>query len=258
MRVKFSLLAKVLGYSPAAITLAVKRDSLNKTVDKQIDLDDLKNRAWITKKLISQGCEIPQDFYSIFKATPITENEKSDSKNNGNNEPDTPPVSAQPAPPAPPEHGEDEPGETSQNALGAMSEIELRELQKHVSETARTLGQAKADKAVADASAALTKAANLRRSLIEVNPLARLLFGIVSAQRTQVNNLLPNLAQNMLDEIKNALAEDKPTSEILMMIRELWNKDLSKIYKSIDKELKYRIRKAKKQEITDEDFESAA
>lgn len=258
MKVRLIDLAKVLGYSSAAITLAVKRDKLNKAVGNMIDLDDLKNRAWITKRLIKQGCEIPQDINFLFLATPITENEKSNSKINGNNEPVPPPIRAPEASPAPPQAADVAPESTNENALGAMSEAELRELQRHVSKTQRTLEQARADKAVADASSAQTKAANLRRSLIEVNPLARLLFGIVSAQRTQVNNLLPNLAQNMLDEIKNALAEEKPTSEILMMIRELWNKDLSKIYKAIDKELKYRIRKAKKQEITTEDFESAA
>ena len=90
------------------------------------------------------------------------------------------------------------------------------------------------------------------RELIKINPLARLLFYIVSALRTQIINIMPNLAQVVLDDIKSALINDLPKekkitdAEIRLKMQERWLNEITKIFKNTDSELKNKIRQIKK------------
>lgn len=260
MKVKPSALAIMLGMTPSSITMAVGRDSLNKTVAGLIDTDDLKNRDWITRRLAKQGREIPQDFCALFKATPVTENEKSESNNSSNKTPEPPGQPAAQGGQQPLPQGQQAAPEGVQEGIGdAEVDAEAQaKVDKQISQNALKLDTAKADKAFADARLAETKAANERRELIEINPLARLLFGVVAAQRTQSFNAIPNISSFMLDDIQSAWDSGKSRTEILMQIQKTWQDELSVIYKAIDKELTYRVKKAKRHELTSEGLESAA
>jgi hypothetical protein len=217
-------LATVLELSPSAISMAIKRDSLNKTVSDEIDLDDLKNHTWITRrvdKLRRKGREIPQDIKILFLATPITDDKKSNQKNDVNNQSKVPPapggnsadngagtheVSASEAD-EPPSEGKVDPAEAERQRVAIES-----------SQVSRDLDKAKLDEARSKADISKIKVSEMRRELIRVNPFGRMLFNIKAAERTQVLNAIPNIAQHIVDEIKSALKENIPDFESLIEI----------------------------------------
>lgn len=236
MKVKPSELASKLTMTPAAITMAVTRGKLNKTLDGLIDLDDSINHAWIIKRLTKQGCEIPQKISALFKATPLTEDGKSDKKNNGGQQ-------------APAEGGDRLPESAEDNA-----ERERQAAAKQISRNQLIIESSKAREAKSRAAISEMKEAHMRRELIQINPFARFLFNIRSAERSRILNAVPNIAQLVMDEIKSALNENKSDTEILMQIKKTWQGELSIIYEAADRELKSKIRQARdKLSITDDD-----
>lgn len=262
MKVNPGQLATVLELSPSAISMAIKRDSLHKTVSDEIDLDDLKNHTWITRradKLRRKGREIPQDIKILFLATPITDDEKNNQKNNVNNQAKIPlvrggdgadngagthEVAADKADEPPPE-GEVDPTEAERKRVAIES-----------SQVSRDLDKAKLADAQAKASISEINAAEKRRKLIKINPFGRMLFNIKSAERSQVLNAIPNIAQLILDEIKSALNDSTHDAETLMTIQKLWKSEISKIYKATDRELSAKLRQAKNQLIVTDDDNS--
>ena len=228
MKVKPGKLSKVLGLTPAAITMALKRGSLNKTLDGLIDLEDRVNYNWIYIRLTKQGCEIPQKISTLFQATPITESEKG--AENNNNLP-----AAQLAP------------ETIDNCSPVIGpqEIEKSRAAKEITETQRKKDRSLSDKAFEQAAQEKIKTALMRRELIKINPFGRLLFNIKAAERTQILSAIPNISQQILDNIKSALTENKSDTEILFKLQADWQAALEKIFEAIDRELKNKIRQAK-------------
>ena len=237
MKVKYIQVARLLNIPAGTISMALKRGSLNKTLDGRIDLDDVINHAWICKRLLKlpqyaqQGCEIPQDISALFKATPITENEKNKNKNGVIK--------------APPEPLEIPPDESDTPAPDDPAAAARNKNAIEMTETQRTKDKANAELAVAKAELEKVKVAEARRELIKIKPYARLLFNIVSASRIQIDNAIPNAAQKLLDDIKSALKDNKTDTEIIMMIQDAWRAELNPIYISIDRELKSKIRQAK-------------
>jgi hypothetical protein len=215
--------------------MAVKRGSLNKTLAGLIDLDDAVNHAWFLKRLIKQckkqGCEVPE-FSTLFEATPITDIKNNATQNNNNNSHKTKQFEL--------DSEEKTPDEIAQAAAS-----------KEITATQRRFDNAKASDFENKAEISNLKLLELKRELIQINPLARLLFYILSAQRTQEINMMSNLSQIVLDDIKTALINDLPKekkltdAEIRVNIQDRWLKEHSKIYKNIDSELKNKIRQMK-------------
>ena len=232
MKVKPGELAKVLTVSPSVISMAISRETLNKTLEGQIDLDDSKNHAWICKKLNKQGCVVPVDISTLFKATPLTVNDNNAQQNLAKK--------------TTPDKVQDDNNEPSEAA------IELKRQSKIISELSLRTDKAKASDAENKAELSALKIKEQSRELIQINPLARLLFHILSAQRTQLINMMSNLAQVNLDDIKSALINDLPKkeklndAEIRSKMQERWLDELSKILKNTDLELKNKIRQIKK------------
>lgn len=248
MKVKYIEVARLLKKPAGTISMAVARGKLNKTLDNRIDLDDATNHAWICKRLAKQGCEIPQEISALFQATPITENEKS----KGNVEAIKPPASAAKgggaaSVPVPPDGAEVAPVEVDPTEAKAARDVITN---------ARVKENALTESAVAKAEQEKIKAAEARKELIRINPFGRLLFNVKSAERTQVSNAIPNIAQLTLDDIKSALNDKKSDTEIIMQMQERWKIELNKIYVAIDRELKSKIRQAKNQLIITDDDET--
>lgn len=237
MKVKPSQLSNVLGFSPAAISMAIKRDQLNKTLDGQIDLDDQKNYLWITKRLAKQGCQVPHKISALFQATPITDSEKSEEKNNNQNK----------------ELIEEE---NSDKVNNDQEEITFKSvLQKEAIETQRLKEKAQAEKATEQAAQEKIKTSLMRKELIKINPYARLLVNIVAAERNKILNMLPSIAQQVLDSNKTAISSGKIDTQITFDMVNIWQLELEKIYKDTDRELKNKVRQAKDQLIVIDDSE---
>ena len=206
----------MLGYKAAALSMAISRRKLHISTDKLIDITNTDNHAWIVKALARQGREIPDDISALFRATPLTVNGKSETKSDheGGTEP------------TPDDNG------------GGKGKPQSADAQRHE--------HFKAVKMQADAEAARLRTAELRGELIKVNPFGKFLVGLVSAERTQVINSVPNISQHVLSEIKNALDLGKSDSEVMRIISEIWIGEIEAIYKNIKKDLRSRIEHSKK------------
>jgi len=207
----------VLGYKPAAVSVAVKRGKLNKAQDGTIDITNSKNKQWITEALLKNNRIVPDDLTRLFEGVRlITETEKE--------QPQTLPLNEGPA---------------SVNQSVLLCDPEL---QKSTNDYKRF----QANKMKYDAEAARTRALELRGQLVSINPFGKFLMGLIAASREQVLNSIPNIAQLVLDEIKSGLDLNKTDSEMLLSLNDVWTTEIEKIFMAMDTDIKTRIQHAKR------------
>ena len=256
MLVKPVELATMLGYSESGVSLAVKRNRIERREDGLIDLSVKLNYQWLCTALSKQGREIPQEISALFEGyasiTDINKQNNQTSKvltttgqgvagkaskegmpagGTGGVEGDTPPA--------------------SEDDLKTLSETEQEVIASGVSKSERDYKywRAKAQEEVYET--ARIKNLELRGSLIPINPLGRFLEGIIEGGRTQILNSITGIVKASLDIIKNGLEVDadgkrmKEDSEIIMEIIEIWTMEIEKIFTNTDKDLVSRIRQMK-------------
>ena len=255
MKVKQKKLASVLGISSSRISMAVGRGSVNKTVSGLIDIEDLQNHKWIilqlhkTAKKNKQPCEVPDDLKILFKATPITENGKSEPvknqiipENNNDNIGDDITLED------PDESDEQKRFQDSINR-DTIEQSRLKTLTMTHKEA-----DAKLDYQIKSASH------------IEINPFGKLIFDSVAACRVQILNSIPNTSQAAVNEIKNLLDYENivrqipdfdfkgvvSDPEIALKLGVMWTSELEKVFDRIDTDIKARIRQARKRFNLDE------
>jgi len=221
MRVRPIDLTRVLGYKPAAVSVAVKRGKLNKGTDGLIDLTDAKNKRWVADALLKNNRVVPDDLTRLFEGVRlITETEKEQSEI-------LPLDNAAP--------------DTSNNPSAPLPQVD-----PELAKNKNALERFRAEKMKYDAEASKTKALEARGQLVSINPFGKFIMGLVGASREQVLNAIPNISQLILDEIKSGLDLNKTDSELLLNMNDTWTTEIEKIFMTIDTDVKTKIQHAKR------------